>query len=84
MTEHSGDQPDLSKSLTLFISNMDCVNEERLIRDHLGKLAGVGKLTFELGQQRLFVTHTLESDEAIMASLKAIGMKPVRVKAPAP
>ena len=83
MSDHGGSHPVGGKSETYFISNMDCVNEEKLIRDHLGKVAGIANLAFDLKQQRLQVSHALESDESIVASLKAIGMRPVRVKSPA-
>lgn len=62
-----------------FISNMDCVNEEKLIREGLARVAGVEQLNFDLAQRRLQVTHTLQSDESLVASLKALGMRPARV-----
>lgn len=64
---------------TYFISNMDCVNEERLIREGLAGVAGIAQLTFDLAKRRLQITHTLPSDESLVASLKALGMKPARV-----
>lgn len=70
------------KTLTLFISNMDCSNEERLIRERLEGAPGVQGLSFDLPQRRLQVIHALESDDSIVAALKAIGMRPVRVRVP--
>ena len=64
---------------TYFISNMDCVNEEKLIRDRLSGVEGIKRLDFDLAQRRLMVTHALASDEPLVAHLKAIGMRPVRV-----
>lgn len=67
------------KVSTYFISNMDCANEEKLIREGLPRVPGVQQLNFDLGQRRLQVTHTLQSDESLVASLKALGMRPARV-----
>ena len=69
----------MTKVSTYFISNMDCVHEEKLIREGLARMAGVEQLTFDLAQRRLQVTHTLQSDESLVASLKALGMRPTRV-----
>ena len=67
------------KTSTFFISNMDCADEERLIRTTLGGFAGVKALSFDLSQRRLHVTHTLENDDPVLATLKSIGMRAVRV-----
>ena len=67
------------KVATYFISNMDCVNEEELIREGLAGTAGIEQLEFDLAKRRLKVTHTLENDESLVASLKALGMRPARV-----
>ena len=67
------------KVATFFISNMDCVNEEKLIREGLARVSGVEKLEFDLAKRRLQVTHTLANDESLVASLKALGMRPARV-----
>ena len=64
---------------TYFISNMDCVNEEKLIREGLAGVAGIEQLNFDLGKRRLQITHTLGSDETLVTNLKALGMRPARV-----
>ena len=64
---------------TYFISNMDCANEEKLIREGLARIAGVEQLEFDLPKRRLRVTHTLPTDESLVIGLKALGMRPARV-----
>ena len=71
-----------NRTSTFFISNMDCSEEERLIRSGLADLEGVKDLSFDLSQRRLQVTHTLDKDDTVLAKLKSIGMKAVRVAAP--
>ena len=68
-----------AKVATYFISNMDCVNEEKLIREAFAGTAGIEQLDFDLAKRRLKITHTLASDESLFASLKAMGMRPARV-----
>lgn len=46
---------------TYRIENMDCPTEEALIRNRLGKLAGVTGLDFNLMQRTLAVSHNLPS-----------------------
>lgn len=67
------------KITTYFISNMDCVNEEKLIREGLARITGIEQLEFDLAKRHLQITHTLASDESLVASLKALGMRPARV-----
>ena len=71
-----------NKTSIFFISNMDCSEEERLIRSGLADVEGVKDLAFDLSQRRLQVMHTLEKDDAVLAKLKSIGMRAVRVGAP--
>ncbi|SHG76363.1 heavy metal translocating P-type ATPase [Massilia sp. CF038] len=63
------------------IDNMDCPTEEALIRDKLGKVAGVNSLDFNLIQRTLAVQHSLPSDAPIEAALSAIGMNARRMAA---
>lgn len=58
------------------IPSMDCPAEEAVIRNRVGKMPGVSGLSFDLFNRRLTVEHTLESDAAIIAALKDIGMPP--------
>lgn len=76
MTDHKAGERQVA---TYFISNMDCVNEEKLIREGMAGVAGVEQLEFDLAKRRLQVTHTLPSDESLVANLKALGMRPARV-----
>ncbi|HEY0844135.1 MAG TPA: heavy metal translocating P-type ATPase [Noviherbaspirillum sp.] len=57
------------------IDNMDCPTEEALIRDRLGKLAGIIGLDFNLMQRTLVVHHTLPSLAPLEGALASIGMK---------
>lgn len=79
MTDNTSDKPGARKVATYFISNMDCVNEEKLIREGLAGSVAIEQLDFDLAKRRLKITHTLESDESLVASLKALGMRPTRV-----
>lgn len=60
---------------SLLIGGMDCPTEEALIRDRLGKLAGIGSLDFNLMQRRLTVAHTADALDSMLAALKSIGME---------
>ncbi|TAM35978.1 MAG: heavy metal translocating P-type ATPase [Burkholderiaceae bacterium] len=61
------------------IENMDCRNEEALIRNHLGSMEGIHGLAFDLKQRRLSITHSLRSLFAVEATLNSIGMPAQRV-----
>ena len=63
------------------IDNMDCPTEERLIRDRLEPLDGVGGLAFDLLQRTLTVRHRLASPAPIEAALQAIDMHAQRLPA---
>ena len=60
------------------IDNMDCPTEEALIRDRLGKLAGITGLHFNLVQRTLALQHNLPSLEPVESALAAIGMRAQR------
>ena len=79
MTDDDSKAPRERKVATYFISNMDCVNEEKIIREGLATLPGIDQLDFDLAKRRLKITHTLENDELLVASLKELGMRPARV-----
>lgn len=64
---------------TFFISNMDCANEERLVRQNLEGMAGIDSLSFDLSRRRLAVTHSLQNDDALLGMLKSIGLRAARV-----
>jgi len=67
----------LDRSLLIRIDQMDCPTEEGLLRQALGRVAGVGKLEFNLVQRRLRVEHSLGDPQAILAAVRAVGMDPV-------
>lgn len=56
------------------VDNMDCRNEEALVRKTLEPVPGVQHLEFDLPARRLIVTHTAPSPDEIGASLRAVGM----------
>jgi Zn2+/Cd2+-exporting ATPase len=58
------------------IDGMDCSAEEQVIRNHLGKVAEIESLDFDLVNRTLTVSHRYESEEPIRSMLKAIGLPP--------
>jgi len=52
---------------------MDCPTEEGLIREKLGRIAGIASLDFNLLQRRLTLTHAAGARDAALAALKSIG-----------
>jgi Cd2+/Zn2+-exporting ATPase len=57
------------------IANMDCPNEERLIRNKLSGMAGIVQLDFNLMQRVLTVHHRSADAGEMMQALTAIGMQ---------
>lgn len=72
--------PTKTETTSFRIENMDCRNEEALIRERLGVLDGVGTLAFDLAQRTLLVTHEAQALGPVEAALAAIGMKAQRQK----
>jgi len=58
------------------IAKMDCPTEEQLIRNRLQSLDGIEKLSFNLMERELAVTHRLPDETTILAALDALGMEP--------
>ncbi|MCD6672674.1 MAG: heavy metal translocating P-type ATPase, partial [Burkholderiaceae bacterium] len=71
---HARDRPTDSEALYR-IDNMDCPTEEALIRERLGRLAGIQALEFNLMQRTLRVRHSLPAPEPIEDALSSIGMR---------
>ncbi|MDA8259178.1 MAG: heavy metal translocating P-type ATPase [Betaproteobacteria bacterium] len=70
-----------------YIPKMDCVNEERQVRERLGTIAGVESLEFGLSQRSLTVSHRLADTGLIIQALTELGMPPsadTRVVPPEP
>ena len=59
-----------------FIQKMDCPTEEKLIRERLAQMEGVGLLEFNLIQRELTVQHQLPSIAPLVSTLKALDMLP--------
>ena len=58
------------------VPKMDCVNEERQVRERLGTIAGVEGLEFELPKRGLTVVHRLADTVPIVQALTELGMPP--------
>jgi len=65
-----------TEEAVLFIQKMDCPTEEKLIRERLAQMDGVGAMAFDLIQRELTVRHQLPSIAPIVATLKALDMQP--------
>ncbi|WP_343586994.1 heavy metal translocating P-type ATPase [Herbaspirillum sp.] len=65
-----------SEQAVFFIQKMDCPTEEKLIRERLAQMNGVGALEFNLIQRELTVRHQLPSIAPIVDTLKALDMLP--------
>jgi len=59
----------------LAVPNMDCSNEERMIRSRLAGMAGVAELDFDLEARRLSIAHGPGQLGAIQAALSEIGFE---------
>lgn len=60
--------------LVLTVPKMDCVNEERQVREALGGVPGVESLSFNLPARTLLVRHTLADASPLFTALERIGM----------
>ncbi|ONN68203.1 heavy metal translocating P-type ATPase [Herbaspirillum sp. VT-16-41] len=66
----------VTEQAVFFIQKMDCPTEEKLIRERLSNMKGVGTLEFNLIQRELTVQHQLPSIAPLVATLKALDMLP--------
>lgn len=70
-----------STEITVFhVSNMDCRNEEALVRRTLEGMPGIERLLFDLPQRQLIVSHREVSADALAQALNAVGMKAQAVR----
>ena len=60
----------------IHIEQMDCPTEERLIRQQLTGMTGVGALQFNLLQRVLSVSHMPERRDAVIAAIRELGFSP--------
>ena len=65
-----------TEQAVFFIQKMDCPTEEKLIRERLSNMKGVGTLEFNLIQRELTVQHQLPSIAPLVATLTALDMLP--------
>lgn len=63
--------------ITLFIEEMDCPDEERLIRSRLERHPEVESLTFDLLNKQLTVDLKSGDSDAVLSALEGIGMTAV-------
>ena len=61
-------------STILAIAKMDCPTEERLIRNKLGGMPGIGELDFNLMKRTLTVTHAPDALEPAITAIRSLGM----------
>lgn len=66
-------------STTLYISKMDCVDEQNLIKRHLNTIPGILDLKFNLIQKELKITYQDTDIDTIQKVLISIGM-PAEIK----
>ena len=59
------------------IDKMDCPTEERLIRDKLAGLAGIGAMEFNLVQRTLTLSHAPEALVPALEAIRLLGMEAV-------
>ena len=64
-----------TQALRYAIANMDCPNEERLIRNRLDGMPGIVRLDFNLLRRVLTVHHRNADPAEVMHALAAIGMQ---------
>ena len=70
-----------STETTVFhVSNMDCRNEEALVRRTLEAMPGVERLEFDLLQRKLIVSHSVVTVDALEQALNSVGMKAQAVR----
>ncbi len=70
-----------STETTVFhVSNMDCRNEEALVRRTLEGMPGVERLLFDLPQRLLTISHREVSADALEQALNSVGMKAQAVR----
>ncbi len=74
-------EPPVKQTLTLHIAQMCCPTEERVLRQALGKLAGIDALAFNLLARELRVTHTLADPTPILDTIRALAMEPAHTGA---
>ncbi len=59
------------------IEQMDCPTEERLIRDKLSGMPGIGAIEFNLLQRVLILSHEPQALDQALAAIRELGFSPV-------
>ncbi len=71
--------PSTASSTTFRIDELCCANEERLIRQALAPIEGVGPIEVDLVARRIRVHHDLDDPARIPQAIRTTGMTAVRV-----
>jgi Zn2+/Cd2+-exporting ATPase len=61
---------------TFRVEELDCATEENELREALGPVAGVQSLEFDLVARHVRIRHNLNTNEPLLAAIKAAGMRP--------
>ena len=61
----------------LAIAKMDCPTEEKLVRDTLDRMPGIGELNFNLMNRTLSVTHAPGALEPAIAAIHSLGIEAI-------
>ncbi len=76
-------EPAGAESTVFHVSNMDCRNEEALVRRTLEGRPGVERLEFDLPERKLTVLHSGVSADSLAQALRSVGMKAEPARDPA-
>ena len=66
-----------STTTVLRIDAMDCPTESELLRKEFEGMPGILTLKFDLLERRISLKHSLSGDEAIIQTIRKLGMAPV-------
>lgn len=69
------DKGTVATESVLTIAKMDCPTEERLIRNKLASVAGIGVMEFNLMQQTLTLNHAPEALPSVLDAIRSLGME---------
>jgi Cd2+/Zn2+-exporting ATPase len=62
------------KRSVLYIAQMDCPDEERLVRARLERMEGIQQILCDLPRRRVEVIHTLADERDLLVALEPLGL----------
>ncbi|BCW99507.1 MAG: cadmium-translocating P-type ATPase [Armatimonadota bacterium] len=62
------------KRSVLYIAQMDCPDEERLVRARLERMEGIRQILSDLSRRRVEVTHSLADERDLLVALEPLGL----------